>query len=107
MQRTLISPRWGVSGAPSAMGGPSVRAVIYLRISDDREGRGVGVDRQREDCEALCRRRRWKVLEVFEDNDTRATDGKVRPRYSALQDRVADGDVDVVVAYETTRLWRD
>ncbi|HEX9497165.1 MAG TPA: hypothetical protein VF926_01955, partial [Mycobacterium sp.] len=29
------------------------RAGIYVRISDDREGRGLGVERQEEDCRAL------------------------------------------------------
>jgi site-specific DNA recombinase len=36
-------------------------AAIYCRISDDREGTGLGVDRQEEDCRALAQRKGWKV----------------------------------------------
>jgi DNA invertase Pin-like site-specific DNA recombinase len=84
-----------------------MRAAIYTRISDDRDGRGIGVDRQREDCEQLVKRRRWQLVEHFSDNDISASKGLRRPGYDALQDAIEDGRVDVVVAYETTRLWRN
>ena len=35
-------------------------AAIYVRISQDRGGAGLGVQRQREDCEALCDRLGWR-----------------------------------------------
>jgi len=84
-----------------------LRAAIYVRISLDREGRKAGVTRQRQDCEALCQRRGWLVLETFEDNDKSAFDGAHRPAYDRLCDALANGQVDVVVAYHHDRLWRD
>ncbi len=38
-----------------------VRAAIYVRISYDRTGAGLGVARQEEDCRALCERNGWDV----------------------------------------------
>ncbi len=37
------------------------RAAIYCRISDDREGLGLGVKRQEEDCLALAERMEGKL----------------------------------------------
>jgi DNA invertase Pin-like site-specific DNA recombinase len=47
------------------------RAAIYLRISQDRDGTMLGADRQREDCLALCKKRKWEVVEVFVDDVAR------------------------------------
>jgi DNA invertase Pin-like site-specific DNA recombinase len=62
------------------------RALIYCRISQDREGAGLGVDRQRKDCEGLARRLGWQVVTVHTDNDASAYSGKVRTGYRALLD---------------------
>lgn len=82
------------------------RAAIYCRISDDREGAGLGVARQEADCRELCERRGWSVVELYVDNDTSAYSGKPRPAYRRLLDEVAAGAVDVVVAWHTDRLHR-
>jgi len=42
----------------------STPAAIYVRISRDTEGTGLGVKRQRADCEALARKHGWTVVEV-------------------------------------------
>lgn len=52
-----------------------VAAAIYVRISRDSEGTGLGVRRQRGDCEALVARLGWTVARVYEDNDVSATKG--------------------------------
>ena len=39
------------------------RAAIYVRISQDRNGEGLGVKRQREDCLRLAKRLGWVVHE--------------------------------------------
>lgn len=83
-----------------------MRAAIYTRISLDRQGKRAGVERQLDDCRALCRSRRWKVVGTFEDNDRSAYSGRARPEYQALVAAVAGGDVDVVVAAHSDRLWR-
>jgi site-specific DNA recombinase len=57
------------------------RAAIYCRISQDRAGAGLGVERQREDCAALADRLGWNVVETFTDNDLSAYSGKPRAGY--------------------------
>ena len=58
-------------------------AGVYFRISLDRAGEGLGIERQREDGLALAARRGWTTRE-FSDNDISATHGKFRPGYTAL-----------------------
>jgi site-specific DNA recombinase len=52
--------------------GPSPRAVVYVRISDDPEGTERGVDRQEADCRAYAAAHGWEVAAVFRENDTSA-----------------------------------
>jgi site-specific DNA recombinase len=82
------------------------RAAIWCRISADRVGAGLGVARQREDCERLTSERGWSVVGVYEDNDISAYTARHRPGYRALLDAVSAGTVDVVVAWHTDRLHR-
>jgi site-specific DNA recombinase len=83
-----------------------VRAGIYCRISKDRTGERLGVDRQEEDCRDLCARLGWEVVEVFVDNDISATSGKVRPAYKRLLASVADGTIDAIACWHPDRLYR-
>lgn len=82
------------------------RAVIYCRISDDREGAGLGVQRQREDCEQLAKHLGVEVHAVYEDNDLSAYSGKPRPGYLQLLEDLRDGHADTVLAWHTDRLHR-
>jgi DNA invertase Pin-like site-specific DNA recombinase len=84
----------------------SIRAVIYVRISQDRTGAGLGVDRQREDCEALAKRMGWTVVEVYIDNDISAFSGKRRPEYRRMLADLDAGKATVVIAWHTDRLHR-
>jgi len=82
------------------------RAVVYCRISQDRTGAGLGVDRQREDCEALAERMGWDVLEVYVDNDVSAYSGKLRKDYRRMLADLDEGKATVVIAWHTDRLHR-
>lgn len=88
--------------------GAMKRVAIYARISDDREGSGLGVARQVRECDALCKQRRWRVAGVYEDNDVSASrySRKRRPGYDALLDAVRAGEVAGIVAWHTDRLHR-
>ncbi|MFE6817066.1 recombinase family protein [Streptomyces sp. NPDC057677] len=86
--------------------GQRTRAVIYVRISQDRTGAHLGVDRQREDCEALAERNGWDVVEVYVDNDLSAYSGKPRPDYRLMLRDLDDGTATVVLAWHTDRLHR-
>src|SRR6476619_53763 len=85
---------------------PPVPAAIYARISRDREGAGLGVDRQEADCRALAERLGWEVVEVYADNDVSAYSGKVRPQYRAMLGAVKAGQVTALLAWHPDRLYR-
>lgn len=82
------------------------RAAIYARISEDRTGAGLGVGRQEEDCRALAERRGFLVSEVFTDNDISAYSGRQRPGYQRMLRVMAEGRIDVVLAWHADRLTR-
>jgi DNA invertase Pin-like site-specific DNA recombinase len=81
-------------------------AAIYVRISRDKVGAGLGVERQETDCRELAARLGWAVVEVFADNDLSAYSGKARPRYRAMLEAIRAGRVGAVLAWHTDRLHR-
>lgn len=93
------------SGAPDPEVRP-VRAAIYVRISMDREGAGLGVARQEEDCRELCARRGWDVVGVYDDNDTSAYAKKARKNWQRLLTDIKAGQVDAIVCWHVDRLTR-
>ena len=81
-------------------------AAIYLRQSQDRDGTGYGVDRQREDARRLIDSRGWTVAAEFVDNDVSALSRKPRPQFVEMLRRVDAGEFDVIVARHMDRLLR-
>lgn len=82
------------------------RAGIYVRISDDREGAGLGVERQEEDCRRLAESLGWRVVDVYCDNDISAYSGKRRPDYERLMEDIASEHIDAILAWHADRLHR-
>lgn len=80
--------------------------AIYARISRDRNGAGLGVDRQEADCRALAERLGWNVVAVYVDNDISAYSGATRPQYREMLREVRAGHIRGVVAWHTDRLHR-
>jgi DNA invertase Pin-like site-specific DNA recombinase len=84
------------------------RAAVYCRISFDPEGRALGVERQEQDARALAERRGWDVSErVYVDNDVSASGSKRRPAWERLLADIEAGDVDALVSYSSSRLYRN
>ena len=83
-----------------------VRAGIYARISSDREGEALGVQRQAADCEALAERKGWQVVERYVDDDVSAWSGKLQPEYVRCLDDLAAGVIDGLLVYDLDRLHR-
>lgn len=83
-------------------------AIGYARISRDDTLEGRGVERQEADVRALCKRKRWKLLEVVVDNDVSASrySRKKRPGYTRLIELIAAGAVQRAVVYDLDRLLR-
>jgi DNA invertase Pin-like site-specific DNA recombinase len=86
--------------------GIPTRAIIYCRMSKDREGAGLGVARQRQDCEQLAVQLGVEVVAVYSDNDLSAYSGKPRPDYKQLLDDLRSGRADTVLTWHTDRLHR-
>ncbi|MDQ0825444.1 site-specific DNA recombinase [Arthrobacter sp. B2I5] len=84
----------------------SKRFAIYTRISRDRVGAGLGVERQQEDCEALVQQLGGTVSAAYSDNDISAYSGKHRPGYEALLASIKQGQVDAVAVWHQDRLLR-
>ena len=84
----------------------TLKIAIYCRISDDRDGTGLGVERQEIDCRALAESSGRDVEEIFIDNDISAYSGKLRPRYQAMMAQLREGQFDGLVIYATHRLYR-
>ncbi|WP_263732570.1 recombinase family protein [Cellulomonas sp. SG140] len=82
------------------------RGVIYVRISRDRAGAGLGVDRQEEDCRSLASRLGLEVAGVFSDNDLSAYSGRRRPGYEAMCSDLRAHKGTVVLCWHTDRLHR-
>lgn len=84
-----------------------VRAAIYARISKDKTGEGLGVDRQQSACADLARSRGWAVdpSRTWIENDTSASVGK-RPKFEAMIAAAEAGAFDVIIVWQVDRLTR-
>lgn len=80
--------------------------AIYARISQDREGAGLGIERQLSDCRAHAERRGWTVAEEYVDDDISAYSGRRRPAYERMLEDIADGHRDAILAWHMDRLHR-
>jgi site-specific DNA recombinase len=80
---------------------------LYARISEDPLGLERGVTRQLDDGRALVLSRGWEAVGEYVDNDLSALSGKRRPQYEALMAAVDAGEVDRIVTYMQSRLWRN
>ncbi|MCF7548524.1 recombinase family protein [Pseudonocardia sp. WMMC193] len=79
---------------------------LYLRISQDRVGAGLGVERQEQDGRQLAERLGIPIVDVYVDNDTSAYSGKTRPEYERLIADIESGYVTAVLAWHADRLHR-
>jgi DNA invertase Pin-like site-specific DNA recombinase len=96
------------------------RAILLVRISDDRDGEGLGVARQEVDGRAHAARLRWGIAEVIVENDTSAfkrrkvvlPDGSTamrtfRPGLRRSLALLSTGERDGLLAYDLDRYTRD
>ena len=82
-------------------------AGIYVRISQDREGAGLGVERQEADCRALAQQLGCTVAEVYSDNDLSAFNRrKRRAAYEQMLTDIADAKINAVLSWHPDRLHR-
>ncbi|MFI1966933.1 recombinase family protein [Streptomyces pathocidini] len=84
------------------------RVGIYVRISRDRKGQELGIQRQEKACRELCEQRGWSVHKLYPENDTSAstTSRKKRPQYTEMMRDAKTGVIDAIVVYSIDRLTR-
>jgi site-specific DNA recombinase len=82
------------------------RTVIYARVSKDRTGAGLAVERQESDCRDLAQQLGLTVSAVYADNDLSAFSGKHRPAYEQLLTAIKRGEIDRVIVWHQDRLLR-
>ncbi|KAB1925141.1 recombinase family protein [Micromonospora noduli] len=84
------------------------RAAKYRRISDDREGRELGIGRQDEDLDALGERADLVYVASYVDNDIGASTKSTKRRndYERMLADAKAGHFEVIAAYTTGRLTR-
>ena len=80
-----------------------MKAFGYVRLSKDVEGT-TSPQRQREAIERLCADRGWELVKTFEDIDVSAFNGKHRPGFMAMMDRL--DETDALVFWRLDRLSR-
>ena len=104
MTYTILAP----TGATTA----TKRAIIYLRVSTDRQARrggeaeGYSIPAQREACTKKAESLDASVIAEFVDAGESARSAD-RPELQALLKRLAPGDIDYVVVHKLDRLARD
>lgn len=83
------------------------RAALYLRMSLDTTGEGLGIDRQRAECEQVAKAKGWEIVGEYTDNSFSASKAKVvRPGYEQLRADLALGKFEAVICYDLDRLTR-
>lgn len=80
--------------------------VIYARISLDRTGEALGIQRQIDACRERAAVLGWPEPVVLQDNDISARSGKRRPAFEALLDQIRSGEADGLLAWHLDRLLR-
>lgn len=83
------------------------RAALYLRMSLDSTGEGLGIDRQRTECEVVAKLKGWDIVAEYKDNSFSASKAKVRrPGYETLMADLEQGKFEAVICYDLDRLTR-
>lgn len=82
--------------------------VVYVRISDDGEGKGLGVKRQTVDLDVLAKKLGKRIVRVYVDNDVSAFTGKRRADYEEMLAGIREGEPghQCVLAWHTDRIHR-
>ena len=83
----------------------STRAVVYTRVSTDAQERdGTSLETQERECLEHARIAGWQVTKCLRDTASGFT--LDRPGIDLIRDMLAEGTVEVVIAYAVDRLSR-
>ena len=80
--------------------------MLYARISLDRTGEEIGVQRQLHEMRELAESRGYEIVAEVTENDVTASKGRRRPGYEQVWELVRADRVDHVLVWQTSRLMR-
>src|SRR3954451_19113046 len=81
-------------------------AAMYCRISQDRNGESLAIERQRELLEKEAAQRGWRIGTEYVDRDVSAYSRKPRPGWRDMLADLNDGMIDGIIAVDQDRLLR-
>ena len=84
----------------------TTRAATYLRISLDRTGEHLGVDRQRDACRRICRERGWTAVEYMDNSVSASKERGTGTSYGRMLEDARAGRIGAVVVWDLDRLTR-
>jgi site-specific DNA recombinase len=84
----------------------ATNCAIYVRISFDWEGTGLGIERQLRDSLDLAETLGWHVGEIYRDNHISASGKKPRPEYLRMLAALEGGAHNALICYDLDRLTR-
>jgi site-specific DNA recombinase len=106
-----VRPSTAVRGVDALAPVVDVDAVVYVRISRDRDdgaGATLGVKRQEFECREYAERSLgWNVTRVYVDNDKSAKAGSDRPAFNDLMDDLRAGRIRRLIAWHMDRVARN
>lgn len=82
-----------------------MRAALYARFSTDLQS-DRSIPDQLRDCERIAARHGFRVVARFHDAGISGGTAR-RPGYAAMLEAARRGDLDVIVAEDISRLWRN
>ncbi|WP_231639203.1 recombinase family protein [Mycobacterium sp. Marseille-P9652] len=80
--------------------------MLYARISVDKTGEEIGVNRQLHDMRELAQARSYEVADEIVENDVTASKALRRPGYDKVWELVVSERVDHVIVWQSSRLMR-
>lgn len=84
-----------------------LRAVGYCRTSGESQRDNTSIPRQRAEIERMCKANGWKLLRIYVDESRSGSKTEGRDEFQAMLRDAANGEFDVLVPFDATRLARD
>ena len=88
-------------------GSMTEHGVVYLRISKDPTGRGLGIERQLQECQELAASLGVTLVGIYDDNDLSGYTGGRRPGFLAMSERLRQGGINYLFCWHNDRLTRN
>ena len=83
------------------------KAVIYVRVSDREQLKGLSIDVQKELCTKWARENGYQIVGIFEDGGKSGTKTVGRHALEDMIIRCQEGGIDVALVVDTDRIARN